>query len=243
MNVYWFEQNEADLPSDNDWLSAPETLRFNQLRIPKRRADWRLGRWTAKRAIACHLKLPVDSRGLQSIEIRPAPDGAPELIIDHEPASFTLSLSHCSGTAVCAIAGSAAALGCDLEIIEPRSDVFVAGYFTSEEQSRIASASNADRSGLATLLWSCKESALKALRMGLRLDTRSVSVRLGSPIHHPVWQPVRVVYDGGETFDGWWQSRDNHVRTMVAVPSPAQPILLTNVTPDRSGASHTRATA
>jgi len=32
-------------------------------------------------------------------------------------------------------------IGCDLEVVEPRSDAFVADYFTSEEQALIARAS------------------------------------------------------------------------------------------------------
>ena len=67
-------------------------------------------------------------------------------------------------------------MGCDLEMIEPRSDAFVADYFTVEEQALVARASAADRSRLLALLWSAKESALKALRAGLRLDTRCVIV-------------------------------------------------------------------
>ena len=64
------------------------------------------------------------------------------------------------------------ALGCDLEVIEPRSEEFVADYFTTEEQKMVSQAPIADRSKLLALLWSAKESALKALREGLRFDTR-----------------------------------------------------------------------
>ena len=79
---------------------------------------------------------------------------------------------------------SGAELGCDLEIVEPRSDAFIADYFTAEEQALIERTSAADRSLLLALLWSAKESALKALRAGLRLDTRSVIVRpVAAPLH------------------------------------------------------------
>ena len=50
--------------------------------------------------------------------------------------------------------------------IEPRSDAFVADYFTIEEQALVARASAADRDRILALLWSGKESALKALREG-----------------------------------------------------------------------------
>ena len=60
MDVYWLEQSEADVPTADDWLSENEVARLNSLRVAKRRADWRLGRWTAKCAVAASLKLPGD---------------------------------------------------------------------------------------------------------------------------------------------------------------------------------------
>ena len=56
---HWLEQTEADLPAANDWLSAGERLRLDGMRFAKRHADWRLGRWTAKRALAAYLNLPT----------------------------------------------------------------------------------------------------------------------------------------------------------------------------------------
>src|ERR1039458_300915 len=187
MRVYWLEQTEADVPpvhvpQGNDWLSAEETVHFNTLRFAKRSADWRLGRWTAKRAIAFFLNLPAHSQELANIEIWPAPSGAPEAFVENVPAPVAISISHRDGTALCAIASSrvdlGSDLGCDLEIIEPRSDAFVADYFAPEEQALIARTSPADRSLILALLWSAKESALKALREGLRLDSRAGLARL-----------------------------------------------------------------
>src|SRR6516164_3359283 len=176
MNVYWLEQTEGDVPPHHDWLSANEAARLNDMRFAKRRADWRLGRWTAKRALAAYLNLPSHPQALTDIELRPASSGAPEVFFANKPAAVTVSLSHRAGSALCAVALSGAALGCDLEIIEPRSDGFVADYFTPEEQALVAEASAPDRPWLLALLWSAKESALKALRTGLRLDTRCVTI-------------------------------------------------------------------
>ena len=133
----------------------------------------KLGRWTAKHAVAACLQLPADLPSLASIEVRPGPSGAPETFLGNKWAPVTISLSHRAGRAVCAVAPDGGALGCDLEVIEPHSDAFIADYFATEEQALVARAAPADRPGLVTLLWSAKESALKALRAGLRLDTRS----------------------------------------------------------------------
>ena len=123
-------------------------------------------------------------------------------------------------------------MGCDLEIVEPRSDAFVADYFTIEEQALVARASAADRDRLLALLWSGKESALKALRAGLRLDTRSVIViPCAASFDLNGWNQLRVRYTGGrctegQVFHGWWQHADNIVRTVVADPPPDPPIPL-----------------
>ena len=145
------------------------------------------------------------------------------------------------------------ALGCDLEVIEPHSDAFIADYFATEEQALVARAAPADRPWLVTLLWSAKESALKALRAGLRLDTRRVIVTLvdvlrsqnaegevcvpeesvknpGFAARQPDavngWRPLRVRHIHDQTFLGWWQHTGNLLRTIVAAPPPARPLLL-----------------
>jgi 4'-phosphopantetheinyl transferase len=244
MDVYWLEQTEADLPPENDWLSDSEAVRLDSMRFAKRHADWRLGRWTAKCALAAYLNLPSHPPDLADIEIRSAPSGAPEVFIANQPAGVAISLSHRAGVAACSVTLSGADLGCDLEIIEPRSDAFIADYFATEEQALIERTSAAERSLLLALLWSGKESALKALRTGLRLDTRSVTVSpVAAPLHgdgraqDPAlaapasywltnWRPLQVVYEDGKIFHGWWQNTGDLLRTMVASPRPAAPIFL-----------------
>jgi 4'-phosphopantetheinyl transferase len=179
MSIFWLQQTMADLPTDNSWLCANEALRLSGIKFPKRRNDWRLGRWTAKCAIAAYLGWCVESSFLDKIEIRPATSGAPEAFIADRRAALGISLSHCGGRAIAAVAPSEMAVGCDLERIEPRIDAFITDYFTPEEQLLIQLASASTKPALATLLWSAKESALKALCQGLRLDTRSLSVNVG----------------------------------------------------------------
>jgi 4'-phosphopantetheinyl transferase len=230
MEVYWLEQTEAHLPTVDDWLSANEQALLNTMRFAKRRSDWRLGRWTAKNALALYflyLKLPADPQVLASIEIRSASTGAPEAYFGNQPAATTISLSHRAGIAACAIAMPGVELGCDLEMVEPRSDAFVADYFTTAEQSFIAQASVADRPRLTAMLWSAKESTLKALHEGLRLDTRSVIVSPGDAVFDlHGWSAMQVHHADHRTFCGWWQHADGLVRTVVAAPPPSPPIRL-----------------
>ncbi len=230
MEVYWLEQTEADVPAqsaealDPEWLSASELLHVHGLRFAKRRADWLLGRWTAKRAVAQCLNLLADPASLAGLEVLAANDGAPEVFRAGKPAPVTISLTHRAGLAVCAVAPAGIALGCDLEAIEPRSDAFAADYFTIDEQALVAQATPADRPRLLTLLWSAKESALKALRSGLRLDTRSVIVSAGNG--PGFWHPLHVCHDSGRVFSGWWHTSGGIVRTLVADPPALPPTFL-----------------
>lgn len=217
MRVYWLEQREEEVPAANDWLCVSEIARLNSLRFVKRRADWRLGRWTAKRSVAAFFSWPAYGQVLERIEIRAKPSGAPEAAVHGRETPVVISLSHRAGTAMCVVSSAGLKLGCDLEVIEPRSDAFLTDYFTPEERSLVAKTVPADRPTLLTLLWSAKESALKALGQGLRLDTRSVVV---SPTEKSPdvsgWSPLSVRYEDGQISQGWWRIKDDLVRTVVA---------------------------
>jgi 4'-phosphopantetheinyl transferase len=73
-------------------------------------------------------------------------------------------------------------LGCDLELIEPRELNFVHDFFTPGELAAVqALPPGPDRDTLITVIWSAKEAALKALREGLRLDTRQIDCAIAWP--------------------------------------------------------------
>jgi 4'-phosphopantetheinyl transferase len=212
-------QAQGSAPPDDEWLSEAEARRLSGMAVPKRRSEWRLGRWTAKTALADCLGLP-----LEQIEIRPAPDGAPEAFLrDGERLPWVVSISHRDGLAVCALAPEGAALGCDLECVEPHGGAFVEEWFTPEEQALVRRASAGSRPLFTSLIWSAKESALKALRTGLRASPRSARVRLhpGMPIDG--WRPLLVECDGA-CFSGWWQRDGQRLLTLVASPEPEAPL-------------------
>jgi 4'-phosphopantetheinyl transferase len=225
MEVFWFEQNSDDLPATDDWLSMQELACLRAFRFQKRAADWRLGRWTAKRALALCLSLASGADALASIEIVPAATGAPTALLAGKPSGWNISLTHTHGRAACALTRRHIALGCDLEKVEPRSDAFLADYFTPDEQKVFADASPRDRDLLATLFWSAKESAAKALQEGLRLDTRTLSVlRVGCPAPWSHWAPLTVAAAAGRTFHGWWRADGEYVATVASDPSCSLPI-------------------
>jgi 4'-phosphopantetheinyl transferase len=246
VDIYWVEQAQSDVPVYDEWLAEGELRCLERLHIPKRRDDWRLGRWTAKRAVATVLGLPQDDNSLTNIEIPAGSSGAPKVYVGHQPASVSVSLSHRDGVAACAAAQSTIALGCDLELIETRSDAFVGDYFTAEEQATIARAHASERDQLVTTLWSAKESALKALQVGLRVDTRSVGIclcgqnpkwgeqstkngsELFSRCYSPEeWRPFQATFENDQVLYGWWNTSASLVKTFATF-QPAKPPIFVN---------------
>jgi 4'-phosphopantetheinyl transferase len=218
IDIHWLERREVNLPRDNDWLSPKELARLAELRFPKRRADWLLGRWTAKLAVAAYLGKSQDREALKDIEILAAASGAPEVYLGDNSSTVSISISHRQGVAMCAVGPAASTLGCDLEIIEPRTEAFVRDYFTPEEQVAIDNAAGEeDRRRAVALVWSAKESALKSMRVGLRLDTRSISVRqVDRSIAGTGWNSLQVRTSEGQMLEGWWQQSGTLLRTVVA---------------------------
>ena len=228
MSLRWLSQGMADAPADDAWLSAREAAWIARLRFPKRRSEFRLGRWTAKRALALYLGREASAGALASIEIDRAHDGAPLPLVDGRPAEAYLTMTDRADQAVCLVGPPGTALGCDLELVEPRSDAFVADYLTPAEQRLVAAAPDRDaRDLVANLVWCGKESALKVLRTGLRRDTRSVEVSLPDGGAVAGWAPILIRAVEGTCFPGWWQRFGAFVLTLAATEpfSPPQPLV------------------
>lgn len=220
--VYWLAQTAGEVPAADDWMAAGETSRAERMRIPKRRSDYRLGRWTARRALTACPDIPAGM-----FEVCATVSGAPEVLIEGRRALCAISLSHSAGAALCAISPTGGRLGCDLEVIEPRSREFIETFFTEREQIRIEQEPLSRRALLATIIWSAKESALKALGEGLRLDTRSVEVTLSSNERSGLWQTMVVIYGEDLVLSGWWRRCGSHALTIIASPPPEAPLELT----------------
>jgi 4'-phosphopantetheinyl transferase len=239
MPTWWLARAEAQLPAAGDWLSPAERQHAGQLRYTKRRTDYLLARWTLKIAVARTRGWPDEGGVLARIEGRSARSGAPELHIDGKRAAHGISLSDRAGFAVCLVAAQAAAVGCDLELVEPRSDAFVRDYLTESEGRLVAAAGDA-RDLAANLLWSAKESALKALGTGLRRDTRSVEVRLTDLAPPPGrWSELNIHTDEGAHLPGWWRRSGPFLLTVAGAALRSAPAGLDDRSPlDESPPSH-----
>ena len=218
--VYWLECAMDDVPQDNTWLTSKERAHLDSLHVEKRRNDWRLGRWTAKCAVCRLHELIGAPCGSLDVEIEVAASGAPSI----RDSDLQISLSHRSGKGLCVLSRYRP-LGCDLELIEHRSKEFVSDCLNESERSFLGRF-QAEQSTLVALLWSAKESALKALQLGLRVDTRYVVVSFPESstslsfsrgdLTIPGWYPVTVTLRGSYRLQGWWSRTGMSVRTIIS---------------------------
>ncbi|MFN8498985.1 MAG: 4'-phosphopantetheinyl transferase superfamily protein [Anaerolineae bacterium] len=223
-------------------LGSTESARLAKLTIPKRRRDWLLGRWTAKHLLqeylrhVTHTQVPLDA-----LAIGNDPDGAPFATL-RSRLPVSLSISHSGAYSFCAVAplfthctlvGAPAEkieIGADIERIEHRGREFVADFFTGDELTQVDHAPEAFRDTLVTIIWSAKEAMLKALRLGLTVDTRCIDVEaipLDTPTHTPAhktdWAAMRlglapsVKLPMASAPVGWWRIMDGYVLTLAVL--------------------------
>ncbi len=85
------------------------------------------------------------------------------------------SLSHSGMAAMCAVADRP--VGCDIQVVTPRSLRLAERFFTAAEQTRIFSQATEDaRQEMFYRIWTLKESFVKCLGLGLALPLDSFTV-------------------------------------------------------------------
>lgn len=217
--ILWHASGIAEVPDGSAWMDHVEAHRFARMRYAKRLSEARLGRWTAKQTVIRALDRDGSHASLASVIVRNAADGAPELFVDGEPEKYTIAMTDRADWAVTALREGPERIGCDLELVEPRSSRFVSDFFTPAEVRQVEAG---DRDLLANLIWSAKESSLKVLRTGLRRDTRTVEVALHEG-DDGTWTPFTVAVDSGPIrHHGWWIRYGEFVLT-VAAEVPVDP--------------------
>jgi phosphopantetheinyl transferase (holo-ACP synthase) len=189
--------------------------------VPKRRADWLLGRVVAKAVVAEALadalagdwplraiEIPSDRSGMPYARLAPeaGPVGG---FAPGERLPISVSISHAEGHALCAATCSGPAdgmarrtLGVDLGLVEPRSRAFVVTFFTEDEQRFVRDASPSERGLRANLIWCAKEAVLKVLGLGLTVDTRDLSCLPEPGQADPAEWPIAPADDRWRPFVG-----------------------------------------
>jgi 4'-phosphopantetheinyl transferase len=220
----WLAAGETDVPADSSWLTTLELQLASRMRFTKRRNEYLLRRWAGKVAVGTVLGRGSDPGALAGIEVAHHPSGAPYAVVDGRPAGLSLSLSDRAGWVVCLVGPADDHVGCDLELVEPRSARFVNDFFTRAEREQVAAADEVQTSDVvANLVWSAKESALKVLQTGLRRDTLSVEVSL-APAPSSGWAALTVATAEGNLLPGWYLRAGQFVVTVAAhrqLPAPS----------------------
>jgi phosphopantetheinyl transferase len=233
---------------DEAWLTLAERARLAGLRVAKRRDDWLAGRWAAKSVVAVALAAAAPGEWpVTSIEIRAEPGGRPFAALAAEAGPVgrfapgqrlpvSVSISHAGAHALSAAAfeGDGAArrsLGIDLGVVEPRSPEFLATFLAEEERRWALEGAPADRDLRANLVWCAKEAVLKALGLGLTVDTWAVRCLPAAgevdPAEWPLapangaWRPFVVTCDPAllphrETVRGIWRPLDGGLVAALA---------------------------
>lgn len=226
----WWTLHRGE-PVDTHVLTAWERYYADSLRVPVRRHDFVHGRWVAKHLIAAHLQEAFEQTvSVDSIEIERDPDGVPRAAVRVpwlvNPA-FSVSISHRRDAVLAAsMPGQAVGLGADVEVIEPRSRALVEDFFVADEVADVDAARDPDL--VANTIWSAKEAVLKALHLGLSVDTRRVCCRV--PEAGELWREVDIEceLEGVGHPRCWCLRRDDLVLTL-AVAAPVRPELVEHV--------------
>ncbi len=226
----WMARGEREIPRTGDWLTPHEAAVAAGMRFTKRRTEYLLRRWVCKQAVAAAAGLPADLASLASIEVRNHPTGAPYVHAAGAPSVLEVALSDRAGWAVCLVGEALGRLG-----VRPRARGAAVRGFRGRlpDPGRAGlggvACRRADRDAAANLLWSAKESALKVLQTGLRRDTRSVEVMIGTPGPAPSgthgtddWSPLEVRTAEGGVLPGWWRRGGRFLLT-VASERPLPP--------------------
>lgn len=224
-DIFWiFTEDSGRLSgAEPGFLSQEEKRRLAGLRFEKRRKDWLLGRWAAK-SLLVRSGFHWAAGRMDEFQICNEESGAPfaaDLAGNRLPGC--LSISHRAGVAFCAYSPvHGACIGADLELIEPKNDVFFEDYLTPAEQDLVRSCSEEQRWLAIALIWSAKEAVFKAMGTGLRLDTRKVEIGLAnSPLFKtifPEWLPLLI--SGNVLPDKVacrWQVRNEFVLTFASL--------------------------
>lgn len=154
------------------WLDRAEQARWNRYRYARPRHEFALCR-AALRAFLCrHLDCRNDELAFET-----SPYGKPSATVCGARAPVSFNVSHSGAHALIALADRGR-IGVDVEERAPRHDPDgpIRAVFSPAEQKELAAACGAHKLDLFFTLWTMKEALIKALGVGLSLDTSGFEI-------------------------------------------------------------------
>ena len=229
--IFWLlDEHMPDWDVDQPaFLNPVELLKLPGKRFAKRRVEWLHGRLAAKTLLQAR---HPDCQGLPLTEIliANAAGGAPfASAASGTRLSGCISISHSGLLAACALTlDPQRQVGIDLERVELRQADLFESYFTPRENAYVRRSPPEALQSVTTLIWSAKEAVLKALGIGLSLDTRQIEIEIineGMPeaVQTPAdtdsaWRRFEVgVTASGQPWqwEGWWQTYRDYILTLA----------------------------
>jgi 4'-phosphopantetheinyl transferase len=196
---------------EGSFLSENERRTLAGMRFEKRRREWLLGRRVAKRLLTSHFGCASTELSIEAEE-----GGAPVVWRNGQRVPGCLTISHRGEWGLSAWTDEPnLQIGADLEQVGPPDPEWLRDYLTEAEwDARIEQGAH-----WPYLAWSAKEAVLKALRIGLRVDTRSIEILLAERVEEiEGWKTLRVRSEmvKVECWAGWRQKHEM-VMTLVVL--------------------------
>jgi len=180
--IYWTFSRYPALPPLRTaqplerFFSDLEIEEYQRLKISKRRAEWFSSRLLVKRLVQKVMASEL-SLSLKSITFHKESSGVPFVEIDGLSRVGWLSISHSHDGVLAAFTlDGKVRFGVDVEFIERRSPELIEDFFTPSEIAWISKFGERDNDLHTNLVWSAKEAFLKAIEMGLQMDTRKINI-------------------------------------------------------------------
>ena len=216
-----FPPLESDFSAEylSDFLGEQERIEWDRLKVPKRKREWLSARVIEKKLI--HTSIPeLEQVPFSKIQILKEPGGAPFVSVENgKRTRIEISFSHSHEHVFAACSPDNIRFGTDLEWIEPRSKEFVEDFFTENEIRRVVSSDPDQADLIATVIWSAKEAVLKALRTGLRLDTRKIEIGFTTePSDREGWLRLEIKSPSRLL----WRREGDFVETFCILENPEQ---------------------
>ncbi len=213
-DIHWVLTQAGPGLASGCYLTATEIQSGRRYRHPERHRQWMLGRATAKYLLmqrATPLDLSIQASN--DFEILRNPNGWPQLQDRHGrnlPVSLTIShRDELAFSAVCR--DNLGNLGADIEIIAPKNASMLEDFYTPEERNWIQSQASPHQALTATLIWSAKESILKAIKTGLMENTKIIRLIPNEDVSQPGnrWNQIQAVIRQ-QTIPVWWTILNKH---------------------------------
>ncbi|MGR9347936.1 4'-phosphopantetheinyl transferase family protein (plasmid) [Rhizobium leguminosarum] len=220
--LWQYSKNESDWNRWMQSLSSDERDRAVTYRFERDRASFIAGRYLLRQLLSLQT-------GISPSKVPLSPDRHSKLRLEGRDRP-QFSLANADGLVAVAVASGCDYVGIDCERVDAEiEEAAVDSYCSADERRWLAELPARERARGAIALWTLKESHLKALGVGLRVDPRNVAFS---------WKDGIPVITGGDRDRRWHhrlvESGSQHVVALAACSQSGLPGILIRLFQDDS---------